>query len=70
MEILKYSNQDEYEKLIAEKTAQGLVLTNVSNVKEGNFLGFKELSELKTPIEQKLEEISTKLDAILKLIQK
>lgn len=69
MQIVKYQTEEESQKIIAEKTAQGLILIAVSNVTEGNFLGFKEPYENttaeKTPIEARLDAIEAKLDSIL-----
>lgn len=47
MIIVAYDGtQDEYDRIIAEKTAEGFILTDVQNITEGNFLGFKEPSEI------------------------
>ena len=70
MQIIKYDGTTkEYDRIVAEKTAQGFILTNVSNVTEGDFLGFKEPDEIKTSvqssIETKLAELETKIDTML-----
>jgi hypothetical protein len=56
--IIKYETEEEAEQIIAEKVALGLILVEVSNIKEGNFLGFSDnpLPD-KTPIEQQLDGV-------------
>jgi hypothetical protein len=70
MQIVKYDGTTkEYDRIVAEKVAQGFTLTDVSNVTEGDFLGFKEPDEIKTPvqssIETKLAALEAKIDSIL-----
>lgn len=40
MVIIKYENESEVQSIIDEQTKKGLHLVSVSNVIEGNFLGF------------------------------
>jgi len=75
MQIVKYDGtQKEYDKIVQEKIAQGLTLTNVSNVTEGDFLGFKEPVEIQQPnpinisLESRLAAIETKIDSILAVL--
>ena len=42
MQIIKYQTEEEAQIIIAEKILQGFILTDVSNIGEGNFLGFTE----------------------------
>lgn len=65
MQIYKYSTQEDYDRIIEEKTAQGLILTNVSNVTEGNFLGFKEPEEIKPELDTDLKALKEKIDTML-----
>jgi hypothetical protein len=74
MQIVKYDgSQKEYDKIVAEKTAAGFILTDVANVTEGNFLGFKEPDEIKTPVQNSIEteiaELKTKVDEILQTVK-
>ena len=61
MEIVAYDGtQEEYTRIVAEKEPEGLILTNVSNITEGNFLGFKlpaeipPLNEAQATLEERL----------------
>jgi hypothetical protein len=70
MEIIKYTNKTEKQKIISEQKAKGLILVEIANVKEGNFLGFKEPDEIKPTviqpsIETKFMELEAKLDEVL-----
>lgn len=66
MQIVKYQTEGEAQIIIAKKMAEGMTLTHISNVTEGNFLGFMENpSQPPTPIEVRLEEMETKLDSII-----
>jgi len=58
MQIIAYQTEEEKQEIIASKLSEGLLLVNVSNVKEGNFLGFTE-NPLKdpTPIEQQVAQL-------------
>ena len=59
--------QEEYDTIVAEKTSQGLTLTNVQNITEGNFLGFmktKDLNNDNVGVVNKLTQIETRLKAI------
>lgn len=54
MLIIKYETEEEAERIIAEKNAQGFRLSEIANITEGNFLGFddsevkqREIDELK-----------------------
>lgn len=40
MQIVKYSTEEEKQQIIEEKTNEGLVLIEIANITEGNFLGF------------------------------
>jgi hypothetical protein len=44
MKIVKYETEAEAQTIIAEKVAAGMTLIEVSNITEGNFLGFAENS--------------------------
>lgn len=46
MQIVKFITEEEAQQIIAQKQSEGLILTNVSNVTEGNFLGFKDPDEI------------------------
>jgi len=67
MQIIKYDGtQAEQDRITAEKQAEGLILTHVSNVTEGNFLGFMENSiPVVTPLETRLDSIENTLDLLL-----
>lgn len=68
MQIIMYDGtQEEYDTIVAEKTSQGLTLTNVQNITEGNFLGFmktKDLNNDNVGVVNKLTQIETRLKAI------
>lgn len=49
MVIIKYETQDEVQALTAAQTALGMHLVAVSNITEGNFLGFDD-RDVVTPI--------------------
>lgn len=57
--IFKYDGtQEEQERIAAEQLTNGYVLTHISNITEGNFLGFMKdgtVPEPKTSIEEKIE---------------
>ncbi|MGG6314100.1 hypothetical protein [Paenibacillus macerans] len=42
MLIIKYETEEEAEQIIYEKQKDGFTLVEVSNITEGNFLGFQE----------------------------
>lgn len=63
MQIVKYETEDEAQQIIAEKAAQGLILVQVQNISDGNFLGFMEPSEMPEPHTEK----STALQELAKL---
>jgi len=72
MKIIAYNGtQSEQDRIIAEETAQGQTLVAVSNVIEGNFLGFMVSAEilqspkLPTPIEDKIQTLEAKIDTML-----
>jgi hypothetical protein len=74
MQIVKYDGtQEEYDRIATEKTAQGLTLVAVSNITEGDFLGFKEPDEIKEPVQTDIEtdiaELKIKVDEILQILQ-
>ena len=68
MQIIKYNGtKEEQDKIITEKTSKGLTLTDVSNVTEGNFLGFKdadEMTNIQPSINSRLDAIEAKIDSI------
>lgn len=45
MQIIKYTTEEEAEQIKQEKAAQGLILVEIANITEGNFLGFAEPTE-------------------------
>lgn len=65
MQIYKYSTQEDYDRIVAEKAAQGFILTHVSNITEGNYLGFKEPEEIKPTLDAELKTLKEKLDTVL-----
>lgn len=42
MIIIKYETEEDAQRIIAEKQAEGYTLVEVQNITEGNFLGFEE----------------------------
>jgi len=76
MQIVKYATEQEAQEIIAQKQKEGLVLTHVSNITEGNFLGFKERAEEQSsiPVDSefvlRLEAVEAKLDEVLKAVKK
>ncbi len=42
MQIVQYTTEEEANQIISEKEAQGLILIEIANITEGNFLGFAE----------------------------
>jgi|GEM_PF-5038157 len=40
MQIIKYTTEAEAEQIKLEKVSQGLVLVEIANITEGNYLGF------------------------------
>lgn len=71
MQIVKYETEQEAQQIIAEKKGQGLILVEVQNITEGNFLGFKEPAEIPepvqqpTPLEQRIADVEMAIAAIL-----
>jgi len=70
MQIIKYQTEAEMQQIIAEKIGKGLILVEVQNIIEGNFLGFKEPSEIPespppSPSLQELAQAVTDLTEIL-----
>ena len=57
MYIYKYETDSEKNSIINEQESLGRVLTDISNVAEGNFLGFKEEEEANLSVEAILENI-------------
>ena len=64
MIIIKYGNEEEMNSIIDEQSAKGLILVEVTNVTEGNFLAFDDryvepvmLSNIPKPIEEQLDKI-------------
>lgn len=53
MIIIKYETEEEAQQIIQTKQAEGFVLIAVSNVTEGNFLGFDDSTP--TPVDPALE---------------
>ncbi|MBH0166283.1 hypothetical protein IHV12_15275 [Fictibacillus sp. 7GRE50] len=58
MQIFIYNSEEEKQKIISEKNAEGLILIQISNITEGNFLAFSE-NPIKepTPLEEKIEQL-------------
>jgi hypothetical protein len=76
MEIFKYNTEDEAQAIIAKQTAQGLVLSNVANITEGNFLGFMESEKvgiitnaLPEQLAELKEQVLTLMDAVATLYE-
>lgn len=68
MKIYKYENEEEMLQIIDKSTKEGFVLTNISNIEDGNFLGFTEIEKAPKQemlIEQRIECIQTSIDMIL-----
>lgn len=66
MQIYKYATEEEAQQIIADKTVQGLILTDVQNITEGNFLGFAENPiQRPTPIEQRIQDMQNTIDLLL-----
>lgn len=60
--IFKYETEEEAQQIIDDQTANGLILVEVMNITEGNFLGFADVAPPipdKTPIEQQLDEVKS-----------
>ncbi|WP_214813837.1 hypothetical protein [Exiguobacterium sp. s196] len=57
MIIVKYKTEQEAQQIIDEKQAQGLTLVEVSNITEGNFLGFVENPKNPTSLEEKVTQL-------------
>jgi nitrogen regulatory protein PII len=68
MIIIKYENEEEVKEIVDEQTKKGLIVVEVSNVGEGNFLGFDDrnlIPKEKTPIEVQLNDIKNNTDMII-----
>lgn len=64
MKIISYDGtQQEYDRILAEQTALGFILTNVSNITEGNFLGFQEPEWVPPVTEPNVTDRINKLEA-------
>ncbi|WP_018213731.1 hypothetical protein [Desulfitobacterium hafniense] len=64
MRVIKYDSEDEVQSIIAEQELNGLILVEVANVTEGNFLAFDDRyvepvmpSSIPRPIEEQLSQI-------------
>ena len=71
MQIIKYETETEADKIKSDKQKEGYILISVSNVKEGNFLGFAKTEDLQvipnpesTDVFEKLTQIETRLKFI------
>ena len=52
MVIVKYNDESEVQTIIDTQTSKGLVLVEIANISEGNFLGFDDrFVEPKTPLD-------------------
>jgi hypothetical protein len=65
VQIIKYTTEAEVQQIIAEKQGQGMVLVEVANITEGNFLGFKEPDEISSTISQRLDDMQNSIDLLL-----
>lgn len=66
MKIYMYKTNEDAQEIITRETANGLILTEVSNIEEGNFLGFSDNPiPWRTPIEERIINIENTLDLIL-----
>jgi hypothetical protein len=68
MKIIKYVEESKIQSIIDEQTALGFKLVEVSNIGEGNFLGFDDRDITpteKTPIEVQLQDIKNNTDMII-----
>jgi len=58
MRIIKYENESEVEAIVAAQTALGFHLIEVSNVGEGNFLGFDDRIVIIPSVQPTNQELS------------
>lgn len=67
MVIIKYENESEVQGIIGTQTALGMHLVAVSNVGEGNFLGFddRDVVPIVTPAQATLNDINNTANMIL-----
>lgn len=61
MVIIKYENESEKQLIIDEQTSKGLHLVAVSNITEGNFLGFDD-RDVVQPVPQEQIDMNTLMD--------
>ena len=73
MIIIKYENESEVEAIVAEQTSKGFHLIEVSNITEGNFLGFDDKVEVIPSIQPTNQEVMdmqiTVLDLVVTVIE-
>jgi hypothetical protein len=70
MIVISYDGTEAmYNQIVAKKQAEGLTLTDVSNIKEGNFLGFMVFPDLNYIKEQGREEIKSLIRKSSNLIE-
>ena len=62
MKIVKYETENEAEQIKNEHIAKGYILVEVSNVTEGNFLGFQETGWIEPEPETLLRDQLTRLE--------
>lgn len=67
MKIIKYQTEEEAAEIIARETANGLIMTAVSNITDGNFLGFMDPAPqiIEVTSNQQLADIQNTLDLLL-----
>jgi hypothetical protein len=71
MQIVKYETEQEAQQIIQEKEALGFVLIEVSNITEGNFLGFTEPQSLikRTTLDEVIEQNLVLMDALATIFE-
>ena len=58
MQIIKYETEEEKQTIITDKIALGFTLVEISNITEGNFLGFVESATIvETPIKPTTQDL-------------
>ena|GEM_PF-6405365 len=63
MKIVKYETEEEAEQIKNQQIAKGYILVEVSNITEGNFLGFQEVGWIEPEPETPLHDQITQLEA-------
>jgi len=74
MIIIAYNGtQSEIDRITNEQNAVGFVLTHISNITEGDFLGFTEKAKIDVTAEQEISELKEQnliiMDAIATLFE-